>query len=186
MAMDDTPQEATPASDPVDLGFLVSLEDRGGTWFLDFLSPDDPQRYYVSAREPGLRADEITNAGLNFSYDQARKGFRQEKGKTRVGEMTVTGNPMPVRQFLAKCRIQITDFCLPGKDRQGKRVDFKYNPANQGDNFENGAVYQHLYPVAQIREEVEAFLDWLAGTRNEATEEFEILKNEQPGRLRIS
>lgn len=183
MATDEaTPQEVI-ASAPIDTGYLVSMNDREATWFLDFLKPDDPQRYYVRAREPGLHEDDITNAGLNFSYDR----HRPAKGdKTQVGEMIVTGNPMPVRQFLSKCRYQVTDFRLPGINNQGQAVEFTYNPANRGDNMENSSFFQHLYPVAALREEVEGFLDWVAGRRTEAAAEFEILKNEQPGRLSTS
>lgn len=180
MAADETPQEVA-ASTQIDPGYLVSMDDRRATWFLDFLKPDEPQRYYISAREPGLREDDITNAGLNFSYDRQTG---PEKGK--VGEMIVTGNPMPVRQFLAKCKFQVTDFRLPGIDKQGNHVDLAYNPANRGDNNENFNFFLRLYPVAPLREEIEAFLDWIAGRKSEAVEEFETLKNEQPGRLRTS
>jgi hypothetical protein len=187
---DVQPQSADPGDmNGVDAGFLVSMGDREATWFLDFLCPSEPRRYYVRARDPGLKEDDITQAGVNFRYDQVRKS-KLHKGRgepaTQMGSTVVHGDPAPVRQFLAKCRFQVLDFCLPILNKQRERVDLTFNPANRGENLDNDNFYLHLYPVKELREEIEGFLDWIAGREGPAAEDFAELKNAQPGRLRSS
>ena len=138
--------------------------------------------FFIRAKHPRLREDEVTEAGgPGASYRQ--------RGKDHVeGNVSLVGKR--VGGFMAKCRVQITDYCLPicrgGEDKDARFVRQGEDP---GSNQYNVEVYTALTEYTQVpwqgsyfnlMADIDEWLDRVAGRTAPAVEDMTAL-GEGPG-----
>ena len=170
---DDTVSLPTEAPREVSRGFRLSAKPRIHTLhFEDLFSDDpDPRYYFVKARPLSSdEEDEVVSATLEVSYE--RHGRQMEASM---------GTPRPNAAFIAKCRLQITDFRLPADDEEGNPCDVLYNERKGGKNDANEEIYERLRMQQTARERIEAFLDEVGGRSEEAEQDWNDLGNSPTG-----
>jgi hypothetical protein len=162
----------TPPEAPreVSRGYRMSMAAIPRTLYFEDLFSDepDPQHFFVTARPSGTKEDEVTAASLTVSYEQIA-GTRKLR--------PIVGAPRPAAAFVAKCAVQITDFCLPGVEADGGLCDWTFDPPKKGVSVFNQRVYECLLNVGELHQRIEAFLDDLAGREEMAEQDWTDLGN---------
>lgn len=137
---------------------------------------------FVQARATGVREDDIIAESSHYELKGMAGGNREARRAARKGkdvQAQVVGTVSPQRAFLAKCRVQITDYRLKAREPQeqgGRVITRTYNAQNPGANDEIYASW--LLPGNErMRDLVEGYLDHVAGRGTPAEEDFEALGN---------
>lgn len=145
------------------------------------LTTESPNPYFIRAKHPRLREDEVTEAsGPGTSFRQ--------RGKDNVeGTVSLVGKRMA--GFVAKCRVQIVDYCLPicrgGEDQDARFVRQGDDP---GGNKYNLEVYTALTQYTAVpwqgehfnlMQSIEEWLDEVAGRTTAAQEDLQDLGEEE-------
>jgi hypothetical protein len=167
------PQDASPS-------YLAAVGGRDKTLYFPQLQYD--QRFFIRARPPTVEGDDAiagaaihaTPPALAGNRAQRRAQARKGNGDATPASSQVTIAITPNAAFIAKCVWQVTDFSFPVM--RGEDVVIRsHNTDRGGDNTDNREFYAMLaHPsVAEFRELVEQFLDYLGGRESDAQDDFE-------------
>lgn len=140
----------------------------------DYFKGADPDSF-IEAKGTGLKEDQVIEAGTQISIGGGAGGNRAARRANKRGGDRVTAIPRPNHAFMAKCRAQITDFCLQAKDPKTDEIVAR----RFGKPAENDAIYVlFLRPGNErMKDLVEGFLDKMAGRDTPTQEDFEALGN---------
>lgn len=131
-------------------GYVLVMDDVSQTWEWPS-SPADKGRYYITAKHPGLGEDKVRAASSpQFAVD----------AKAKTGDLRMT--PSREAGFVEKCVQQIIGFAIP-TSKDGEQAVAMWKPDNKGDNYPNRTIYTSLLRAAELRRDIEAFLDKVAG-----------------------
>jgi hypothetical protein len=159
--MSDAELDDVVEPDVASEGYVLVMDDVVETWQWPSAAKDQG-KFYISAKHPGLGEDKVKAASSpGFAVDVAKK-----TGDMRFAQATEAG-------FVEKCVQQIVDFAIPTPgDKPGNIEVLRFKPDNKGENYPNRKVYTALLRAPQIRADIEAFLDRVAGRNAEAQADF--------------
>ena len=155
--MEDAGHEVEQGAVPQ--SYVLVMDDVSDTWEWPS-SPEDKGRYYITAKHPGLGEDKVRAASSpQFAVD----------AKNKTGDLRMT--PSKEAGFVEKCVQQIVAFAVP-TTKDGQAAVVMWKPDNKGDNYSNRTIYTNLLRVPELRRDVEAFLDKMAGRDADAMAAF--------------
>ena len=155
--MEDAGHEVEQGAVPQ--SYVLVMDDVSDTWEWPS-SPEDKGRYYITAKHPGLGEDKVRSASSpQFAVD----------AKNKTGDLRMT--PSKEAGFVEKCVQQIVAFAVP-TTKDGQAAVVMWSPTNKGDNYLNRTIYTNLLRVPELRNEIEAFLDKMAGRNADAMAAF--------------
>ena len=167
----ETEGAATAAPAPKPHPGAISLHYGPQTFRFTDMWPDWDPDFFITAKHPGLKEEDIANASVEYS---PKAGVKKPSSIEDFDQKIkyITG-------FIAKCHEQITDFCLPvsrrdeatGEMIEGKQCFDAAHPA------QNEQVYKAMAFTADLRVPVDAFLDAVALRTPGAQAAFEALRN---------
>lgn len=174
---EEAKQESQPPEDTVSDSFRFSLARKGQ--YVRF--PVLPDEYYFRVDAPAAGA-EVSDLDMEVSempFDEdGTPDPKKGKWRWRVSPET----------FVDKCVAQVTDFCIPVEETDGRPGVRQYDAKNEGDNRANKDVYKIIRDTAdcQFRTILNGAMDFVAGNTTPARKEFEELLQEQPQLLTTS
>lgn len=176
--LEDTPETDEEPEELVSEGYdlVMGGADTQRLVIADYFKGADADSF-IEAKGTGLKEDQVIEAGTQISIGGGAGGnraARRAKGSKRGGDK-VTAIPRPNHAFLAKCRAQITDFCLKAKDPKSGAVVVR----RFGKPAENDEIFTLFMQPGneRMRDLVEGFLDKLAARDTPTQEDFEALGN---------